>query len=131
MSALPIVAELLTADDGLREERDEYEWNLFLRGEPAHQALFWVFWRERRPLKRSEWSAAVVDGTHTNGAVGFYSRIQRMVIGNHHHIGGKYAFMYCAEAAVKEDWARNEVSMRDRFLQALRYCAGILRRPPA
>ncbi len=47
------------------------------------------------------------DGTHTNGAENFFSRMRRGEVGHHHHIAGVYFARYTQEAGWREDRRRN------------------------
>lgn len=44
-----------------------------------------------------------LDGAHTNGAESYFSRLRRMIDGQHHHVSALYLGQYAAEAAWKED----------------------------
>lgn len=45
-------------------------------------------------------------GTHTNGAESFFSRLRRMVRGQHHHVSPQYLHQYANHAAWLEDHRR-------------------------
>jgi hypothetical protein len=47
------------------------------------------------------------EGTHTNGAESFFSRLRRGEIGRHHHIAGTYLARYAQEAGWREDHRRD------------------------
>lgn len=46
------------------------------------------------------------DGTYTNGAESFFSRMRRSEIGHHHHISGVCLIRYAREMAWREDYRR-------------------------
>ena len=47
-----------------------------------------------------------LDGANTNQAESYFSRLRRMVDGQHHHVSARYLGQYAAEAAWKEDHRR-------------------------
>ena len=47
-----------------------------------------------------------LNGTHTNGAESFFSRLRRMIRGQHHHVSPKYLHQYANHAAWLEDHRR-------------------------
>ena len=47
-----------------------------------------------------------VDGTSTNWAESYFSRLRRAELGQHHHISGKYLAAYACEMAWREDSRR-------------------------
>jgi ISXO2-like transposase domain/Transposase zinc-ribbon domain len=47
------------------------------------------------------------NGKHTNWVESYFSRIRRMVAGQHHHVSHKYLYQYAAHAAWCEDHRRN------------------------
>lgn len=47
-----------------------------------------------------------LSGTHTNGAESFFSRLRRMVRGQHHHVSPQYLHQYANHAAWLEDHRR-------------------------
>lgn len=47
-----------------------------------------------------------LEGTHTNGAESFFSRLRRMVSGQHHFVSPKYLHQYATHAAWLEDHRR-------------------------
>ena len=53
-----------------------------------------------------EESYSDLNGTHTNGAESFFSRLRRMVRGQHHHVSPKYLHQYANHAAWLEDHRR-------------------------
>lgn len=46
------------------------------------------------------------DGANTNAAESYFSRLRRMVGGQHHHVSGRYLHQYAAQAAWLEDHRR-------------------------
>jgi transposase-like protein len=48
-----------------------------------------------------------LDGTHTNGAESFFSRMRRGEVGHHHHLAGAYLARYAQESAWREDRRRD------------------------
>jgi len=65
------------------------------------------------------------DGTHTNGAEGFFSRMRRAEVGHHHHVAGAYLARYAQEAAWREDRRRDS-----NGTQARRVVGLALKAPP-
>ncbi len=61
------------------------------------------------------------NGTSTNMAELFFSRLRRAEIGTHHHIAGPYLSFYAAEMAWRED--RRRISNGEQFLLAT--CAAL------
>lgn len=52
-------------------------------------------------------SLAYADGDdHTNWVESYFSRLRRMIGGQHHHVSARYLFQYANEAAWKEDHRR-------------------------
>jgi len=47
--------------------------------------------------------AYVTEEANTNQAESYFSRLRRMVDGQHHHVSARYLYQYAAEAAWKED----------------------------
>ena len=47
--------------------------------------------------------AYVTEEANTNQAESYFSRLHRMVDGQHHHVSARYLYQYAAEAAWKED----------------------------
>ncbi|WP_075218269.1 IS1595 family transposase [Mongoliimonas terrestris] len=57
------------------------------------------------------------DGLHTNNVESYFSRLRRMVEGQHHHVSPRYLHQYAAEAAWKEDHRReSNGELADRVL---------------
>ncbi|MBS3648549.1 IS1595 family transposase [Pseudaminobacter sp. 19-2017] len=48
-----------------------------------------------------------LDGVHTNGVESFFSRLRRMVSGQHHHVSPQYLYQYANHAAWLEDHRRH------------------------
>lgn len=42
-------------------------------------------------------------GKHTNWAESYFSRLRRMVVGQHHHVSPRYLHQYATQAAWLED----------------------------
>ncbi|MEO0815753.1 MAG: IS1595 family transposase [Pseudomonadota bacterium] len=64
------------------------------------------------------------DGTHTNGAESFFSRLRRMVRGQHHFVSPKYLKWYANHAAWLEDHRRES-----NGAMAMRVLGGALAAP--
>jgi hypothetical protein len=47
-----------------------------------------------------------LNGKHTNAVESFFSRLRRMVQGQHHHVSHKYLYQYANHAAWMEDHRR-------------------------
>lgn len=57
------------------------------------------------------------DGTHTNQAESYFSRLRRMIGGQHHRVGGKYLGAYATHAAWLEDHRyRSNGALADRLI---------------
>lgn len=73
----------------------------------ADEAASWNELHARYELHRINHQEAYSLGdeaeTHTNNAVGFFSRMRRGEIGHHHHIAGPYLIRFAQEAAWRED----------------------------
>jgi len=61
---------------------------------------------------------ALPDGTNTNQAESFFSRLRRMELGQHHHVAGPYLILYAADGAWRENNRRKD--HRTRTMEALR-----------
>jgi sarcosine oxidase delta subunit len=73
----------------------------------ADEAPSWDALHARYVVKRINHQVAYSeDGTHTNGAESFFSRMRRGEIGHHHHIAGAYLARYAQEAGWREDRRR-------------------------
>ncbi|MGD0105730.1 MAG: IS1595 family transposase [Rhodopila sp.] len=59
------------------------------------------------------------NGTYTNGAEGFFSRMRRSEIGHHHHIAGPYLIRYAQEAAFREDHRRVDNGTQEKAVGML------------
>lgn len=58
-------------------------------------------------MGRINHSMAYADGDdHTNWVESYFSRLRRMVDGQHHHVSARYLYQYANEAAWKEDHRR-------------------------
>jgi hypothetical protein len=49
-----------------------------------------------------------LDGTCTNQAESYFSRLRRAVVGQHHHVSKQYLHQYATEAAWREDHRRDD-----------------------
>ena len=56
------------------------------------------------PINHSE---AYSDGKHTNFVESYFSRLRRMVSGQHHHVSHRYLYQYANQAAWLEDNRRS------------------------
>ena len=74
----------------------------------ADEAAGWNDLHARYVAKRINHQLAYsMDGSHTNGAESFFSRMRRGEIGHHHHIAGTYLARYAQESAWREDHRRD------------------------
>lgn len=73
----------------------------------ADEAAHWDRLGRAFPAGRINHSEAYSkDGAHTNNVESFFSRLRRMVRGQHHHVSVQYLHQYANEAAWKEDHRR-------------------------
>jgi transposase-like protein len=73
----------------------------------ADEASHWDILEDHFPLMRINHSEAYsLNGACTNMAESFFSRLRRMVGGQHHHVSAKYLHQYAAHAAWLEDHCR-------------------------
>ena len=72
---------------------------------------------EVRQVNHSE-RYALPDGTNSNQAESFFSRLRRLEIGQHHHVAGPYLLLYAADGAWRENNRRRD--HRTRTMDALR-----------
>lgn len=73
----------------------------------ADEASHWDTLDAFFPVKRINHSEAYsLNGACTNQAESYFSRLRRMVGGQHHHVSGKYLHQYAAHAAWLEDHRR-------------------------
>ncbi len=73
----------------------------------ADEASHWDVLHERFETLRINHSEAYsMDGICTNQAESFFSRLRRMVTGQHHQVSPQYLHQYACEAAWKEDHRR-------------------------
>ena len=85
----------------------------------ADEAAHWdVLHATFRTMRINHQEAYSHEGTHTNQAESFFSRLRRSEIGVHHHISGKYLHAYAAEMAWREDNRR--ISNGAQYLTASR-----------
>jgi len=85
----------------------------------ADEAYHWDNLEQHFPMKRINHSEAYsIDGACTNQAESFFSRLRRMVSGQHHHVSPKYLHQYAAQAAWIEDHRReSNGAIAGRILQ--------------
>jgi transposase-like protein len=73
----------------------------------ADEASHWDILNALFPTERINHSEAYsLNGIHTNGVESYFSRLRRMVGGQHHHVSPKYLYAYAAHAAWLEDHRR-------------------------
>ena len=73
----------------------------------ADEAPHWDVLHERfKTLRINHSEAYSLDGICTNQAESYFSRLRRMVEGQHHHVSPQHLHQYAAEAAWKEDHRR-------------------------
>lgn len=73
----------------------------------ADEATHWDRLSRAFPVGRINHSEAYSDqGAHTNNVESYFSRLRRMVRGQHHHVSPQYLHQYANEAAWKEDHRR-------------------------
>jgi transposase-like protein len=74
----------------------------------ADEANHWDALAMNLELQRINHSEAYsnLDGTHTNWIESYFSRLRRMVSGQHHHVSHKYLYQYANHAAWCEDHRR-------------------------
>lgn len=75
----------------------------------ADEASHWDRLHDTRPVSRINHSEAYChDGACTNQAESYFSRLRRMVSGQHHHVSPRYLHQYAAQAAWLEDHRRTD-----------------------
>ena len=88
----------------------------------ADEALHWdrlhAIFPDAGRINHSE--AYSADGANTNQAESYFSRLRRMIVGQHHFVSARYLYQYACEAAWKEDHRR--MSNGAAFNQTIR-CA--------
>lgn len=73
----------------------------------ADEASHWDHLHDGWQVKRINHSEAYShEGACTNQAESYFSRLRRMVTGQHHHVSGQYLYQFANEAAWKEDHRR-------------------------
>lgn len=73
----------------------------------AHEASHWDLLHAGFDTYRINHSEAYsIDGISTNQAESYFSRLRRMVRGQHHHVSARYLHQYAAHAAWMEDHRR-------------------------
>ena len=74
----------------------------------ADEASHWDMLHAGWTVERVNHSEAYSDhGKHTNWVESFFSRLRRMVSGQHHHVSPQYLYQYANHAAWCEDNRRN------------------------
>ena len=75
----------------------------------ADEASHWDFLHAGWPVERVNHSLAYSDdGKHTNWVESYFSRLRRMVAGQHHHVSHRYLHQYANHAAWLEDNRRTD-----------------------
>ena len=75
----------------------------------ADEAGHWDWLEARFPTKRINHSEAYsLNGVCTNQAESYFSRLRRMVQGQHHHVSARHLHAYAAHAAWLEDHRRED-----------------------
>jgi hypothetical protein len=84
----------------------------------ADEVAHWDLLASGFELKRVNHSEAYSEnGVHTNLAESYFSRLRRMIRGQHHAVSGKYLSAYAAHAAWLEDHGRESNGMlADRLI---------------
>ena len=73
----------------------------------ADEAAHWDTLYRAFPIGRINHSEAYsLDGAHTNNVESYFSRLRRMIRGQHHKVSSQYLHQYASEAAWKEDHRR-------------------------
>lgn len=72
--------------------------------EATHWDVLHGFYETRRINHSEAYSEG--DGTHTNSVESYFSRLRRMVQGQHHHVSARYLYQYANHAAWLEDHRR-------------------------
>ena len=73
----------------------------------ADEANHWGGLQRRFPMGRINHEYAFsLDGAHTNNVESYFSRLRRMIRGQHHQVSPQYLHQYANEAAWKEDHRR-------------------------
>jgi transposase-like protein len=86
----------------------------------ADEASHWDGLEARYPTKRINHSEAYsLNGVCTNQAESFFSRLRKMVQGQHHHVSARYLHAYAAHAAWLEDNRRKDNGTLARKVVAL------------
>lgn len=85
----------------------------------ADEVAHWDLLAGRFDLRRVNHSDAYSEnGVHTNMAESFFSRLRRMVRGQHHAVSGKYLGAYAGHAAWLEDHAKkSNGALADRLIR--------------
>jgi transposase-like protein len=70
----------------------------------ADEARHWDVLARRYPVRRIDHTRGYsINGAHTNNAESYFSRLRRMVRGQHHFVSPKYLHQYATHAAWLED----------------------------
>ncbi len=75
----------------------------------ADEASHWDLLHDAWPVERVNHSLCYSDhGKHTNMVESYFSRLRRMVVGQHHHVSPQYLHQYANHAAWLEDNRRTD-----------------------
>lgn len=75
----------------------------------AEEASHWDMLHAGWQVDRVNHSVVYSDhGKHTNWAESYFSRLRRMVVGQHHHVSAQYLHQYANQAAWLEDYRRKD-----------------------
>jgi len=75
----------------------------------ADEASHWDMLHNGWPVERVNHSLNYSDhGKHTNWVESYFSRLRRMVDGQHHHVSAQYLYQYANHAAWLEDNRRTD-----------------------
>jgi transposase-like protein len=91
----------------------------------ADEAPSWNDLQARYQVSRIDHGQLYSDqnGTYTNGAESFFSRIRRAEVGHHHHISGPYLLRYGQESAWREDHRRMDNGSQVKAVASLAMAA--------
>lgn len=86
----------------------------------ADEASHWDGLEVRFPTKRVNHSEGyVINGVSTNQAESYFSRLRRMIRGQHHHVSARYLAAYAAHAAFLEDHRSSDNGKQARRIVGL------------
>jgi transposase-like protein len=93
----------------------------------ADEAPGWNDLEGRYEVSRIDHSQLYSDqnGTYTNGAESFFSRIRRAEVGHHHHISGRYLLRYGQESAWRENHRRMDNGSQVKAVTTLAMAAPV------